>query len=109
MRTLKSGVYFVRYKDIDKFFKHAEISGWQEGFDNTQAEIYDDLKHRGRDDKTIKQMVIPCLLDKEQREVGYWPKAVCLESEVEEAMKTWDAWFWTERYIEYYQSKKLIL
>ena len=95
MIKLKSGVYFVRYKDINKFFKHAEISGWQESFDNPQDEIYEELKQRGRDDKTIKQMVIPFSLDKNIR-IACWPKAVCLESEVEEAMTKWDAWFWTD-------------
>ena len=109
MRTLKSGIYFVQFKDIDKFFKDAENNGWKHSFDHPQEEICDTLKFLDREEKTIKQMVIPLSLDQEKRRVGYWAYKSCFESDVEETMKTWNDWYWTDKYIEYYQSKKVIL
>ena len=109
MDNLKSGVYFVRYKDIDKFLQDAEKNGWQHAFKNPKAEIHHTLTVHGREEKTIKQLVIPFSLDKSKRRVGYWSLYVCLESEVEETMRTWSNWVWSEKHIEFYQSKKVIL
>ena len=109
MSKLKSGVYLVRYQDIDKFFKDAENNGWKHSFEQPQEEIYDTMLNRTRDSETVKQSVIPITLDKRKRRVGYWPHKACFESEVEEAMKTWSDWCWSDKYIEFYQSKKVIL
>ena len=108
MSKLKSGVYFVRYQDITKFFQDAEKNGWKHDFDDPQAEIYATLHNHGREDKTIKQLVIPFSLDKRKRRIGYWTQHVCFESDVE-TIKTWYDWSWTDKYIEFYQSKKIIL
>ena len=93
MSKLKSGVYFVRYQDITKFFQDAEKNGWKHDFDDPQANIYATLCNYGREEKTIKQLVIPFSLDKRKRRIGYWSQYVCLESEV----------------IEVYQNKKVVL
>ena len=109
MSKLKSGVYLVRYRDIDKFVKDAENNGWSHSFEQPQEEIYDTLKVRNREDKTIKQLVIPFSLDQEKRRIGFWSQYVCFESDVEETINTWDDWYWTEKHIEFYQDKKIIL
>lgn len=93
MSKLKSGVYFVRYHDIKKFFQDIEKNGWKNGgkhtFENPQAQAYNTLRERGRDSETIKELVIPFSLDREKRRVGYWSQTVCFESDVEETMKAW--------------------
>ncbi len=109
MSKLKSGVYFVRFKDIDKFFKDAESNGWKHSFEQPQEEIYDTLMFLDREEKTIKQSVIPLSLDQEKRRIGYWSQDVCFESDVEETMDDWSDWSWSEKHIEFYQNKKLIL
>ena len=120
MTQLKSGVYFVRYQDITKFFQDAEKNGWKHNFDDPQAQIYatfddpqaqiyDTLRNDGREDKTIKQFVIPFSLDKRKRRIGYWSQHVCFESDVEETMDDWSDYGWSEKHIEFYQSKKVVL
>ena len=109
MSKLKSGVYLVRYQDIDKFFKDAENNGWKHSFEQPQEEIYATLNNYGREEKTIKQLVIPFSLDKRKRRIGYWTQHACFESDVEETMDDWSDWGWSEKHIEFYQSKKLIL
>ena len=109
MSKLKSGVYLVRYQDIDKFFKDAENNGWSHSFEQPQEEIYDTLKVRNREDKTIKQLVIPFSLDQEKRRIGFWSQYVCFESDEEDTMDDWSNWGWSEKHIEFYQSKKVIL
>ena len=63
----------------------------------------------GRNDKTVKQLVIPFSLDQANRRIGWWSKPVCFESEVEKTMRTWSDYGWSDKYIEFYQDKKLIL
>ena len=109
MSKLKSGVYLVRYQDIDKFFKDAENNGWKHSFEQPQEEIYDTLKLLDREEKTIKQSIIPISLDQEKRRIGYWTDKIFFESDVEETINTWNDWYWTEKHIEFYQSKKVIL
>ena len=109
MSKLKSGVYLVRYQDIDKFFKDAENNGWKHSFEQPQEEIYDTLKLLDREEKTIKQSIIPISLDQEKRRIGYWTEKRFFESDVEETINTWNDWYWTEKHIELYRSKKLIL
>ena len=109
MSKLKSGVYFVRYRDIDKFFQDAKKNGWKHDFHDPQAEIYATLHNDGREDKTIKQFVIPFSLDKRKRRIGYWSQEVCFESDVEETMDDWSDYSCSEKHIEFYQRKKVIL
>ena len=131
MSKLKSGVYLVRFKDINNFIKDAEKivkntwsdlgdqsaidsfwslhNGWHHNFDDPQKNVYETLTSMGRSEKTVKQLVIPFSLDQEKRRVGYWTNKLCFESDVEETMKTWNDWYWPEKHIEFYQSKKLIL
>ena len=109
MSKLKSGVYFVRYRDIDKFFQDAKKNGWQYNFDDPQANIYATLNNHDREEKTIKQLVIPFSLDKRKRRIGYSTQHVCFESDVEETMDDLSNWVWSEKHIEFYQSKKVIL
>ena len=33
----------------------------------------------------------------------------CFENDVEETMGNWNNWDWSDKYIEFYQNKKLIL
>ena len=89
MSKLKSGVYLVRYQDIDKFFQDAKNNGWSHSFEQPQEEIYDTLKFLDREEKTIKQSIIPISLDQEKRRVGYWTDKIFFESDVEETVKTW--------------------
>ncbi len=114
MRTLKSGVYFVKLNDIKNFLKDAQKNEWQyvlEQYvlDDPQKHFHELLTILGRKDETIKQSAIPFSLDKEKRRVGFWINKVCLESEIEETMENWNDWRRSEKHIEFYQSKKLIL
>ena len=112
MSKLKSGVYLVRFKDINNFIKDAEKNGWHHNFDdpqNPQKRINKILTSMGRSEKTFKQLVIPFSLDKRKRRIGYWTQYVCFESDVEETMDDWSNWGWSEKHIEFYQSKKVIL
>ena len=109
MSKLKSGVYLVRFKDINNFIKDAEKNGWHHNFDDPQKRINKILTSMGRSEKTVKQLVIPFSLDKRKRRIGYWSQHVCFESDVEETMDDWSNWVWSEKHIEFYQSKKVIL
>ncbi len=59
MSHLKSGVYFVKFKDINKFFQDAEANGWKHRFDHPQEEIHNTMLNSTRDSETVKQSVIP--------------------------------------------------
>ena len=109
MTQLKSGVYFVRYQDITKFFQDAEKNGWHHTFDEPQKRINKLLTAMGRNDKTVKQLVIPFSLDKRKKRIGFWANEGCFENDVEETMGNWNDWDWSDKYIEFYQNKKLIL
>ena len=112
MSKLKSGVYLVRFKDINNFIKDAEKNGWHHNFDdpqNPQKRINKILTSMGRSEKTFKQLVIPFSLDKRKRRIGYWTDKIVFESDVEETMDDWSNWGWSEKHIEFYQSKKVIL
>ena len=61
----------------------------------------------GRNDKTVKQLVIPFSLDKRKKRIGFWANEGCFENDVEETMGNWNDW--SDKYIEFYQNKKLIL
>ena len=109
MSKLKSGVYLVRYQDITKFFQDAENNGWKHSFDQPQEEIHNIMLNSTRDSETVKQLVIPFSLDKRKRRIGFWANEGCFENDVEETMGNWNNWGWSEKHIEFYQNKKLIL
>ena len=109
MRKLKSGVYFVKFKDIKTFLKEVEKNGWKHTLDKPQKKVYEILTAFGEDVETIKQSVIPFALNQERSSVGYWVTGACAESEVEETMRTWRNWRWSARHIEFYKSEKIIL
>ena len=50
MSEMKSGVYFVKYKDIKTFFLEVEKNGWKHVFTNPQAQAYNSLREElGKD------------------------------------------------------------
>ena len=108
MTQLKSGVYFVRYQDITKFFQDAEKNGWKHNFDDPQEEIHNIMLTSTRDSETVKQSVIPISLDKRKKRIGFWANEGCFENDVEETMDDWSDYGWSEKHIEFYQSKKII-
>lgn len=109
MSHLKSGVYFVKFKDINKFFQDAEANGWKHRFGQPQEEIHNVVLNSTRDSETVKQSVIPISLDKRKKRIGFWANEGCFENDVEETMGNWNDWYWSDKYIEFYQNKKLIL
>ena len=78
MSKLKSGVYFVRYRDINNFFQDAEANGWKHRFGQPQEEIHNTMINRTRDSETVKQSVIPILLDKRKNESDFGQMKVVL-------------------------------
>ena len=72
MSKLKSGVYLVRYRDINNFFQDAEANGWKHRFGQPQEEIHNTMINRTRDSETVKQSVIPISLDKRKKRIGFW-------------------------------------
>ena len=109
MSKLKSGVYLVRYQDINKFFQDAEANGWKHLFGQPQEEIHNIMLNSTRDSETVKQSVIPISLDKRKKRIGFWTYGGCFENDVEETMGNWNDWYWSDKYIEFYQNKKVIL
>lgn len=78
MSKLKSGVYLVRYRDINNFFQDAEANGWKHRFGQPQEEIHNTMINRTRDSETVKQSVIPILLDKRKNESDFGQMKVVL-------------------------------
>ena len=100
---MKSGVYFVHYNHIDAFLKEAEKSGRRPLTTST----YDYLTN-----EEYANLYRVFSLDSEDKSygnrIGYWD---AMNTDTLEAMKTWDDWDYTERYIEHWQpnKKKIIL
>ena len=92
--NLKSGVYFVHYDDIPAFVETAKAQGrrFAGNFEKITREIY-------------KNTYRPFSIDKDSVRFSYW------NTDTLEAMKTWDDWDYTERYIEHWRpnKKKVIL
>ena len=105
MSKLKSGVYLVRYRDINNFFQDAESNGWKHRIGQPQEEIHNTMINRTRDSETVKQSVIPISLDKRKKRIGFWANEGCFESDVAETMENWNDWNWSDKHIEFYQSK----
>ena len=78
MSKLKSGVYLVRYRDINNFCQDAEANGWKHRFGQPQEEIHNTMINRTRDSETVKQSVIPILLDKRKNESDFGQMKVVL-------------------------------
>ena len=78
MSKLKSGVYLVRYRDINNFFQDAEVNGWKHRFGQPQEEIHNTMINRTRDSETVKQSVIPISLDKRKNESDFGQMKVVL-------------------------------
>ena len=91
---LKSGVYFVHYDDIPAFVETAKAQG-----------RYLCGDYRSITSEKYKNTYRPFSIDKHINRMSYW------NTDTLEAMKTWDDWDYTERYIEHWQpnKKKIIL
>ena len=100
--TMKSGVYFVHYDDIDAFLKHIASEGRElDGFE-TVAQVaqlklpkYKDQYRAFSVDNGIKTS---------DKRVGYWGDTYNLE-----AMNRWNKWYFTDEYIELWTPRKVIL
>ena len=91
--TMKSGVYFVHYDDIDAFLKHIASEGRE----------LDGFVTRLKDPK-YKDQYRAFSIDKgKTKRVGYWGTYEL------EAMKRWNKWNFTDEYIELWTPRKVIL
>ena len=97
---MKSGVYFVHYDDIDAFLEETKKAGRTP----IGTEIYKTIK-----DEEYKGLYRVFSVDNEQRgnpkRVGYWG-AVTVTLD---AMEYWSDWAFTDKYIEHWRPKKIIL
>ena len=97
--TLKSGVYFVHYDDIPKFVETAKAQGRQfcGDYEQITKEIYKDTYR-------------PFSIDKDSDRMSYWStRSLDWSTCSLEDMKDWDDWDYTERYIELWKPRKVIL
>lgn len=92
--NLKSGVYFVHYDDIPAFVETTKAQGryFCGDYPSITSEKY-------------KNTYRPFSIDKHTNRMSYW------STDTLEAMKDWDDWDYTERYIEHWRpnKKKVIL
>ena len=103
MRELKSGVYYVDYKNIHTFLDHAREYGWEW---NSRVDVEVELE-----DHTTTKSIIPFSLDYKGKRIGYWSDFISDDkSEVLDNIENWDDWAFTfDEYIEYYQPKRILL
>ena len=94
--TMKSGVYFVHYDDIDAFLKHIASEGRE--LDGLVAQLklpkYKDQYRAFSVDNGIKTS---------DKRVGQWGTYNL------EAMNRWNKWSFTDEYIELWKPRKVIL
>ena len=92
--NLKSGVYFVHYDDIPAFVETAKAQG-----------LYFCGHYPSITSEKYKNTYRPFAIDKHYNRINYW------NTDTLEAMKTWDDWDYTERYIEHWRpnKKKVVL
>ena len=91
--TMKSGVYFVHYDDIDAFLKHIASEGRELDGLVTQLKL-----------PKYKDQYRAFSIDKgKTKRVGYWGTYEL------EAMKRWNEWDFTDKYIEHWRPRKVIL
>ena len=102
MRELKSGVYYVDYKNIHTFLDYASEYGWDW---DSGIEVEDELY-----DYATEKSIIPFSLDYYGYRIGYWSDFISDDkSEVLDNIENWDDWNWTDEHIEYYQPKRIVL
>ena len=99
--TMKSGVYFVHYDDIDAFLKHIELNGRELDGLVTQLKLpkYKDRYRAFSVDNGIKTS---------DKRVGYWDTYWDTYN-LEAAMNHWNNWSFTDEYIELWKPRKVIL
>ena len=102
MRKLTSGVYYVDYKNIQTFIENANESGWKW---TSSTSVEDELaKH------TTTKSIIPFSLNITGNQIRYWSAYMCHnQEEVLNQMENWTDWNWTDKYIEYYKPKTILL
>ena len=101
MRELTSGVYYVDSQNIRKFIDHAYKSGWQWLYTNVHDELEPYIK---------ANCIIPFCLESGENRIGYWSEYMCHnQEEVLKQMENWTDWNWTDKYIEYYKPKTILL
>ena len=91
--TMKSGVYFVHYDDIDAFLKHMELNGRE----------LDGLVTRLNLPKYKDQYRVFSIDKGRTKRVGYWGTYEL------ETIKRWNKWYFTDEYIELWTPIKVIL
>ena len=98
--TMKSGVYFVHYDDIDAFLKYIELNGRE--LDGLVTQL----------DGLVTQLKLPKHKDQyrafsidngRNKRVGYWGTYNL------EAINRWKKWSFTDEYIELWKPRKVIL
>ncbi len=101
MRKLISGVYYVESQNIQKFIDQAYKSGWQWYNTNVHEEIEPYIK---------ANCIIPFCLDSCGNRIRYWSENICHnQAEVLKEIENWTDWMWTDKHIEYYQPKTVVL
>lgn len=101
MRKLTSGVYFVDSQNIQAFIDHAYKNGWL---------WYDTNVHEELETYIKENSIIPFSLDAGVHRIGYWSEYICHnQEEVLNQIENWTDWDWTDRHIEYYKPKTVLL
>ena len=101
MRELTSGVYYVYSQNIRKFIDHAYKSGWQWLYTNDHDELEPYIK---------ANCIIPFCLESGENRIGIWTEYIYHnQEEVLKQMENWTDWNWTDKYIEYYKPKTILL
>ena len=118
MRKLTSGVYFVDYKNIQTFLDHSKKSGWDWG---DGVDVYDEFAgyttpksiipfSLNSDDNRIRYWREQFSLDSDDNRIGYWREQICdNQADLLNQIENWNDWDYTERYIEHYKPKTVIL
>lgn len=102
MRQLTSGVYYVDYKNIQTFLDHSKQSGWKW---TSSTSVEDELaKH------TTTKSIIPFALNITGNQIGYWSEYIRHnKTDVLKQIENWTDWNCTDKYIEYFQPKTILL
>ena len=102
MRELTSGVYYVDYKNIQTFIENANESGWKW---TSSTSVEDELaKH------TTTKSIIPFALNITGNQIGYWSEYIRHnKTDVLKQIENWTDWNCTDKYIEYFQPKTILL
>ena len=102
MRQLTSGVYYVDYKNIQTFLDHSKKSGWDWGDD---VDVYDEFA-----EYATPKSIIPFSLNITGNRIGYWSEYIRHnKTDVLKQIENWTDWNCTDKYIEYFQPKTILL